>query len=261
MTLRWSDSELEQARVECAIANRILSEIGLATGVRASLGHASIRLPSHPELFVVKGRGYYIDVMSRMRPEDMVVCDMEGNWVDGPPESMQPGEVKMHSCILRARPDVNSVVHVHPKFTVIMSTLQQALVPMVQEGAALVRNPLPVYPRSKVVVTEEEGQEVTRLLGSEKMILLKGHGAATTGVDLQDSCMAMIQLEHQAEMNYYAYLAEGEHHRRIPDENVEQMVHHRSFTQPHFVARTDLIGLPKTTGIWQYYSELVSADM
>jgi ribulose-5-phosphate 4-epimerase/fuculose-1-phosphate aldolase len=132
---------------------------------------------------------------------------------------------------------------------------------MVIEGAALVRHPLPVYPRSKVVVTEEEGREVAQILGQEKIVLLQGHGAASTGATLLEACMAMIYLEHQAEMNYYAYLAEGEHHRRIPDENIEQMVHHRSFTQPHFIARTDRIGLPKTTGIWQYYSELVSADM
>ena len=253
--------ELDDVRNRVAIANRILSEIGLAKGVRASLGHASLRLPSDPSKFVVKGRGYYIDVMSRMRPEDMVVCDLEGNWLDGPPESMQPGEVKMHSCIFKNRPDVQSVVHVHPKFTVVMSTLQQALVPIVQEGAHLVRNPLPVYPHSKVVTTEEEGQEVARLLGDHKAILLYGHGAATTGVSLEDSCMAMINLEHQAEMNYYAFCAEGPNHNRIPDELIGEMVGRGGFSEPHFKARTDKIGQPKATGIWAYYTELVSKDM
>jgi len=261
MSRLWNSSEMEEIRHKVAVANRILAEIGLGAGVRASLGHASLRLPSDPTKFVVKGRGYYIDVMSRMRPEDMVVCDLEGEWLDGPPESMQPGEVKMHSCIYKNRPDVMSVVHVHPKFTVIMSSLKQTLVPMVQEGAALVLNPLPVYPKAKVVTTEEEGQEVARLLGQHKMILLQGHGAATTGADLQESCMAMIHLEHQAEMNYYAYLAEGPNHSRIPAGNVDEMMRHRSFTQPHFVARTDVTGMPRATGIWEYYTQLVSMDM
>ena len=256
-----NDAELATTRVEVATANRILAELGLATGVRASLGHASMRLPSSPDLFVVKGRGYYIDVIDRMRPDDMVVCDLGGNWVDGPPESMQPGEVKMHSCIMKARPDVQSVVHVHPKFTVIMSTLQQALAPMVIEGAALVRHPLPVYPRSKVVVTEEEGREVAQILGQEKIVLLQGHGAASTGATLLEACMAMIYLEHQAEMNYYAYLAEGERHRRIPDMNVEEIVQGQTYGQSHFTARTDLLGKPAPEGIWPYYAQLVSHGM
>src|SRR5688572_31534914 len=87
-------ASLDQAKLEAAIANRILAEWGLATGVRASLGHTSMRVPGDPDKFVVKGRGYRVDVLSRMRPEDMVVCDLEGNWVDGPPNSWQCNEIK-----------------------------------------------------------------------------------------------------------------------------------------------------------------------
>jgi ribulose-5-phosphate 4-epimerase/fuculose-1-phosphate aldolase len=104
-------SSLEAAKVEAAVGNRILAEVGLAAGVRASLGHVSLRLPDDPKRFVVKGRGYRIDVLSRMRPEDMVVCDLDGNWLDGPPYALQCSEVKIHSCIYRSRPDVVSVVH------------------------------------------------------------------------------------------------------------------------------------------------------
>ena len=42
-------SALEAAKIEAAIGNRILAEIGLAVGVRASLGHVSMRVPGDPE--------------------------------------------------------------------------------------------------------------------------------------------------------------------------------------------------------------------
>jgi len=155
--------EIESTKREVAIANRILAEVGLASGVRASLGHASMRLPSNPDLFLVKGRGYRADIISRMRPEEMVTCDLEGNWVDGPAGSTQCHEIKMHSCIYKLRPDVQSVVHVHPNYTTIMSTLQKSIVPIVQEGANLVDKPLPIYPHTKTVTTEREGQEVAKL--------------------------------------------------------------------------------------------------
>src|SRR5919202_6249191 len=111
-------SELDQVKYDVAVANRVLVELGFATGVLASLGHASMRVPSQPDRFVVKGRGYKIDALAAMQPEDMVVCDLEGYKVDGPPGSTQCFEVKMHSCIYRARPDVQAVVHVHPRYTV-----------------------------------------------------------------------------------------------------------------------------------------------
>ncbi len=39
----------EDAKHEVAVANRVLAEVGLATGVLASLGHASLRVPENPE--------------------------------------------------------------------------------------------------------------------------------------------------------------------------------------------------------------------
>ena len=203
-------SSLEATKVEAAIGNRILAEVGLAAGVRASLGHVSMRVPGAPNLFVVKGRGYRMDVLSRMRPEDMVVCNLEGNWVDGPPYSLQCSEVKIHSCIYKNRPEVVSVVHVHPDYVVLMSVLQNGLKPMAQEGARLVTKPLPMYPHTKIITSEEEGQEVAHLLGNGEACLLLGHGAVTAStVGVEGAVLAMVHLEHQARLNYMAMCAAG----------------------------------------------------
>ena len=48
-------AEIDEVKEQVAIGNRILAELGLATGITASLGHASMRLPSDPEHFVVQG--------------------------------------------------------------------------------------------------------------------------------------------------------------------------------------------------------------
>ena len=82
-------SELDDVKRQVAIANRVLAEVGLASGVLATLGHASMRVPGDPDKFVVKGRGYVIDALARMTPDDMVVVDLEGNKVGGPPNSTQ----------------------------------------------------------------------------------------------------------------------------------------------------------------------------
>ena len=253
--------ELDEVKSEVAIGNRILSELGLATGVRASLGHASMRIPSDPGKFVVKGRGYRMDVLSRMRPEEMVTCDLEGNWVDGPPNSLQCNEVKIHSCIYKNRPDIHSVVHVHPELTVVLSILGKTLVPMAQEGVAVVQKPLPVYPHTKIITSEEEGQEVAGLLGNGRAVLLFGHGAVTVGTSVEESVTTMAHLEHQAKMNYYALCALGFDHPRIPDDLAEEVGQARPLDEPHFLARVPHLTRRTRAGIWPYYKELVSGDM
>jgi len=255
-------TDLPDVKYQVAVANRVLAELGLATGAMASLGHASLRVPSQPDTFVVKGRGYEIDALAAMRPEDMVVCDLESYKVDGPPGSTQCREVKMHSCIYKIRPDVQSVVHVHPRYVVVMSVLQATLVPMCQEGIQIVRKPLPVYPHVKTVITDEEGMDVARLLGSNRAILLQGHGASTVGSTLEQSVMTMLQLEEQAKMNWYAYCAAGPDHPRIPDELIDEMTNRaRVEDLPHFKAAMSEQTGRLEGGVWDYYTWKVSRDL
>jgi ribulose-5-phosphate 4-epimerase/fuculose-1-phosphate aldolase len=251
----------EQVKDQVATANRVLAETGLATGVLAANGHASMRVPESPDRFVVKGRGYAMDALARMRPRDMVVCDLEGNLVEGPPGGTQCFEVKMHSCIYRTYPEVQSIVHVHPRFVVVMSVLGVPLLPMCQEGIQLVRRPLPVYPHVKTIQSDEEGMEVANLIGGSKAVLLRGHGATTTGASLEEAVMNMLQLEEQARMNWYAVCAAGVNHASIPEDNIEEIAARTPLRElPHF-RESMRQGQPRVGGVWSYYSELVSRSV
>jgi ribulose-5-phosphate 4-epimerase/fuculose-1-phosphate aldolase len=251
-----------ETRREVAVGTHLLVDFGLATGVRASLGHVSLRLPTEPDRFVVKGRGYRLDTLARMRPEDLVVCDLEANLVDGPPEIVPCSEVKIHSCIYRARPDVQSVVHVHPKFTVLMSVLGRPIRPMCNEGNQLVLDPLPVYPRERIITTDEEGSEVARLLGSGRAVLLFGHGAVTAGGSMERAITDMIHLEHQAEMNYHAGALAGPDHPSVPRELVIEYNSRPShYELPHFQQAVAKAGQPRFSGVWAAWYEDAAAEL
>src|SRR2546423_12799121 len=101
----------EDVKREVTVGTRILAALGLASGVRASLGHVSMRVPDDPDTFVVKGRGYAVDSLSTIRPADMVVCNLDGFLVEGPREVIPCFEVMIHSCVYKARPDVHSITH------------------------------------------------------------------------------------------------------------------------------------------------------
>lgn len=244
-------SGLNELRYQVALGSRILAMTGLAAGVRASMGHVSLRDPDNPDRFVVKGRGYDIDVLSRMVPENMVVCDLRGHLIEGPPGVLQCNEVMIHACVFRARPEINSVVHVHPPFSVMMTVLGIPIVPMVLEGIRLVRNPLPVYPHTALVTSEEQGREMAQCLGDAPAVHMFGHGATTVGRTMEEAVTAMLQLEHQAQMNYYACSIAGPDHARIPDENVQAFVDWKPLAEPHFQEAVARLGPAKMGGsIW-----------
>ena len=255
-------AEIDNVRYEVAVANRVLAKVGLATGVLASLGHASLRVPGEPEKFVVKGRGYEIDALALMQPKDMVTCDLEGYWIDGPRGSSQCFEIKMHSVIYKQHPEVQSIVHVHPRFATMMSVLGRTLVPMCNEGIHLVRAPLPVYPHSKLILTEEDGQGVASTIGDSPAALLRGHGAVTTGPNLEQSVMNMLHLEEQAKMNWYAYCAAGSDYKGIPEADIVEASNQPTLADlAHFAGGSQDSRNAGPSGAWKYYTHLVSRDL
>ena len=197
-------SDLEDVKRDVAAANRVLANLGLATGLTAALGHASMRVPSEPNHFFVKGREYEFDALAIMEPDDMVMCNTEGFLIAGRSGLTQCSEVKIHACIYKTHPKIQAIVHIHPRYTILMSVLTGSLKPMRQEGAQLLRHPLPVYPHVKTIQSDAEGMEVANLLGESQAMLLRGHGAVTTGKTLSEAVMSMAHLEEQAQMNYLA---------------------------------------------------------
>ncbi len=255
--------EIDEVKREVAIANRVLAEMGLATHILASLGHASLRVPNQPDLFVVKGRGYATDALHVVRPEEMIVVDLDGNFVDGPKGTSQCYEVKMHSCIYRERPEVMSIVHTHPRYTNVLGLNDVKLKPMSNEGHQLVRNDIPVFPHSKLIITEEDGMQVVNAMGASNVVLLRGHGAVTAGRNLEASVMSMLHLEEQSRLNWVALAAFGPDYKGIPAENMDEAAAGSAAMRqaPHLAV--PLANMPPVLvgGVWKYYTDLVSKDL
>ncbi|HZT06518.1 MAG TPA: class II aldolase/adducin family protein [Chloroflexota bacterium] len=249
-------SGLDDVLEEVALASRMLFEMGLADAATIERGHVSLRVPGQPDRFVIKALG---PALSMTRKEHMVVVDVNGFKVGGPRELNLPNEVKMHSCILRERPDVNSVVHVHPRYTVLMSVLQEQLAPMCIEGMQLFNEPLPLFPSPRLIIREEDGVEVAKLLGARDAILLQGHGAATVGADMEDSITNMLCLEEQARMNYLAFCAAGRDHAALrPEQRVEFAQNMRRLGEQEHL-KPEVAPTPrKPSGIWNHYARLAA---
>ena len=120
---RGSNSAAERDRaLEAAAATRML----VAEGILDYSGHVSIRIPGPATPSSSRSARTRAP---RSSPESMLVVDYDGNVLEG--EGQPPSEMPIHIEILKARPDVQAVLHSHMELAIAFTMMEGVkLVPM-----------------------------------------------------------------------------------------------------------------------------------
>ncbi|MHB8890456.1 MAG: class II aldolase/adducin family protein [Candidatus Limnocylindrales bacterium] len=115
-----------------------LTEVGRdAVGrglVLASGGNLSARIPDR-DAYVLTAAGTWLD---RLVPDDFTVMDMDGHVIGGSPKPSS--EWKLHWRTYQVRPDVNSVIHLHPQTAVLLDALGYKVQLITLDHANYLRN-------------------------------------------------------------------------------------------------------------------------
>ncbi|MFG1708571.1 class II aldolase/adducin family protein [Nonomuraea sp. M3C6] len=185
--------ELDELRRTVALGCRIVAAAGLTTPL---LGHISLRVGPDRVLVRCRGpqeRGLLFTTVSDVR---LVSLDDEGDVGDG---YRLPNEYPIHAEILRARPDIASVLHAHPRSALLGGLAEVPIRPIF--GAydipafRLADGGVPVYPHAGLVRTAAAGGELARALGGSAVVLLRGHGVATVGQDVPQVLSRLLALD------------------------------------------------------------------
>ena len=170
----------------------ILDDAGLGDFTR---GHISVRVPGDSERFFMKPHSFGLDELT---PENIVTCNLAGEKIAG--GGRRHSEVYIHSEIFKVRPDINSVIHAHPKYAIAFSTLGLPLRPLSQAGSEFVGG-VGVYEDTiDLIRTPEMGARVAHCLGAHKAVLLVGHGVTVVGRSLEECVILCMTLENACEM-------------------------------------------------------------
>jgi L-fuculose-phosphate aldolase len=178
-----------QYREKIVRYGRMLHERGY---VAATDGNLSVRLGDNRILSTPT-------CMSKgeMRPQDLVIVDMEGRLVSG--KRRVSSEIAMHLLIYRLRPDVKGIVHAHPPtatgFAAAGMPLNQPLVCEVVIGLGSI--PLARYGTPG---TSELTDALEPLVPGFDAILMSNHGVVAYGSDLDQAYMKMETVEHFAQI-------------------------------------------------------------
>lgn len=167
-------------------------------GFIEGFGHLSVRLPG-TDRFMLTRHSLALDA----KAEDFLVLDMDGRKRDGAGDP--PGEYPIHLEILRARPDVQSVIHYHGMYSTAFTTSPETLRPIHLMGT-IFYDGIPVYPDPRLVSDRERGVALAQALGSRRAVLLRAHGAAITGASVREAVAGAFLFEENA---HRAYVSAG----------------------------------------------------
>jgi len=188
-----AEANIAEMKARIALATRMLA----SEGIVGSSGHVSMRIPGTDKVLVGPA-DVSRDVITT---DDVVTVDLNSKQLEG--KRRQPDETEIHTGIYRARPDVMSVVHTHPTYSVAFSITKKPILPVHMHGA-IFADGVPVFDSVGHVNTKELGDGLARALGNRRAVLLKMHGAAIVGGSLEEAFVAAIQLEENAQQQLLA---------------------------------------------------------
>ena len=172
-----------------ALKRRVIEGIKVLTGegVLTGSGHLSVRVPG-TETFLIPPRSPSI----LAEPKDICLVNLSGKRIAG--KGPIPSETPIHTTIYRSRPDVESVFHAHPRYTILMGLLDTGLVPITRE-ARLFADGVPTFPNSHGINSDDLAQQLVKTLRDHYAVFLRGHGCVVVGPSIEGTCISAIQLE------------------------------------------------------------------
>lgn len=194
MTGLITDSdEIRALRDEVLFSARVLAD-----ELSDIWGHVTVRLPENQgDGFLLK----HLRIPARgVDPDEVMVFDYQGRRLSG--TQKDPWEIPLYTAVYAKRPDVRSVIHVHPPVATALATTGRPIHAVTHEGLEF-GDGLPVF-AGDVIDTDELAQGMTAALGESRACMLKGHGAVLVATTVPEATVSAIYLERTAKQLVWA---------------------------------------------------------
>ncbi len=200
-----------------------LEETGMVIG---TFGNVSIRL-ADGNIMLTPSKVAYQD----LRPEDLVIVDLEGNKIQG--ERNATSEMHVHRLIYVNRPDIGAVIHYHPVYGSAMCASNEGIPAIFEELSQVIGGSVPIT-KSYINAGShlELAKEAATALGEKNAVLIRNHAPVCGGRDLEEAKTACLVVEKAAKC-YMALKAGFPDFTVIPDELVASERHRYLHTYGH----------------------------
>lgn len=194
-------ADLQELKLKLVQGCRILAMEGQGDFI---WGHVTVRYPDRPDRLLMKP---HLMGLNDIAVDDVITVDIDGNKVEG--KGRRHGEVFIHTEVMRARSDVQCVVHTHPPDCVVFGSLGKPMQPIGHHGALFCER-LPVFDKtSNLITTAPLGRDVAEKLGDNPVLLLRNHGIVATGDCVEEAVMRALMLDSACKQMLKAEAAGG----------------------------------------------------
>ena len=138
---------------------------------------------------------------SAIRPEDVVVTDLNANIVEG--ERRPSSEWALHTEFYRRKPDARAVAHTHSVFCTTFAVLNEPIRAVHYAIAGAGTDEIPCAPYC-TFGTELLAERAVRYCGRGNAVLLGNHGVVCCGESLEKAYALAGDLEFTARLQYQA---------------------------------------------------------
>jgi L-ribulose-5-phosphate 4-epimerase len=156
-------------------------------------GNVSARVPD-TDLMVIKPSG--VDY-SELTPDSMVVCDLEGELVEG--EYAPSSDAATHGYVYRAMAHVRGVVHTHSTYATAWAARAEPIPCVLTAQADEFGGEIPIGPFA-LIGGDAIGKGVVDTLSQHRSpaVLMRNHGVFTIGRDARAAVKAAVMCEDVA---------------------------------------------------------------
>jgi len=192
-------------RCELATAYRGFEKYNMHEGV---CNHLSVKAPSlyHKEdiALIIPYGMYWGDVT----PDCLVGFALTtGEHVEGVGE-VEPTAMSIHRGLYRNRCDIKTVMHMHPRYTTVLSVLKDPEIKKIHQNSARFLNNVAYdqgYEASPLDGVNDEADRLGKVIGDQSIVLLGSHGILTVAERVCDAFDLLYYFEKAAEVQILAY--------------------------------------------------------
>ena len=183
-------------RRQVAACTLLLNDLGLL----GYSGHVSARLPGRDALLIQPTDQPRL----ALSPDDLLTVDFTGRKIAGPEGRRPPSEVFLHCEILRARPDINAIVHFHHDLTTVFTLVRGVKLQPVKNHAVRWADGIPVHRDPSHVASPQLGRALVKTLGKRHALLIRAHGQVVTAESAPMVFTDCVQFVENAQAMYQA---------------------------------------------------------
>jgi len=153
-----------------------------------------------------------------MKPEQIVYMHLDGNH---DPAQRPSSEWRFHRDILKARPEVQAIVHAHPPYSTMLAIMGMEIPPVHYMVAVAGGDTIRCAPYA-TFGTQELSEHAVRALEGRQACLLEHHGMIAVGASLSKAMWLAVEVETLARQ-YHGCLQIGTP-RLLPKAEIENVL-------------------------------------